>query len=258
MKKLVLFSLSLVALSLFSCQNDEKNARIEVWLTDAPGDYQAVNIDVQGVEVNTSETPNEKGWQALDVTPKVYNLLDLANGNETFLGDLELTGGRISQIRLVLGDNNTLVDKDGAEHSLRAPSAQDSGLKIQVHQVLAEGINYKFLLDFEAGKSIVETGSSNYILKPVIRAITEAQDGAIKGTVQTGSEGQTVSIGVWAADTLNTTSTSNAEGKFFIGGLAAGTYKLIFDSGSETADVEKADINVTLGEVTDLGEISMQ
>ena len=244
---------------LFSCQNEEKNARIEVWLTDDPGDYQAVTIDLQGVEVKASEADNDQGWQALDITPKLYNLLDLANGKETFLGDLELPGGRISQIRLVLGENNTLTDKNGAQHSLKTPSAQYSGLKIQVHQILAEGINYKFLLDFDAGKSVIETGASgNYLLKPVIRAISEAQDGAIRGTVVTGTAGELVSIGVWAADTLNTTSSSDAEGKFFIGGLQPGNYKIIFDRGSETPDVEKADIAVTLGEITDIGEVSLQ
>ena len=253
MKKLFLFCLPLMTLFLFSCQDENKNARIEVWLTDAAGDYQAVNVDVQGVEINSAE--GEQGWQSLAITPKVYNLIELANGNETFLGDLELPGGRISQIRLILGDSNTVVDKDTIEHELKTPSAQQSGLKIQVHQVLAEGITYKILLDFEAGKSVVKTGSNNYILKPVIRATTEAQDGAIKGSV---SPAGVVAVSLMAADTVVTTTSTDEAGKFLIRGLDAGTYKLVFDAGSDTPDIEKADVSVSVGEVTDIGVISMQ
>jgi hypothetical protein len=35
---------------LTACGSDEKNARVQIWLTDAPGDYQEVNIDIEGVE----------------------------------------------------------------------------------------------------------------------------------------------------------------------------------------------------------------
>ena len=73
MKKYFFFSLAVLTLAFSSCE-DEKNARIEVWLTDAPGDYQEVNIDLQGVEVHSSETDNGQGWQALNVKPRVYDL----------------------------------------------------------------------------------------------------------------------------------------------------------------------------------------
>jgi hypothetical protein len=225
-------------------------------LTDAPGDYEAVNVDIQGVEVNSNETDHGNGWQALEVDAKICNLIELANGNETFLGDLELPGGKLSQIRLILGEHNTIVDKDGTEHELKASSAQESGLKIQVHQVLAEGITYKILLDFEAGRSVVKTGSDRYILKPVIRALSaEAQDGAVKGSV---SPAGIVAISVFAADTLFTSASTNADGEFLIRGMETGTYKLIFDAGSDTPDIEKADVTVNIGEVTDLGEISTE
>lgn len=249
MNKLVFFGLALLCLVSFSCE-DEKNARIEVFLTDAPGDFQEVNIDIQGVEIHSSETDNERGWQSLDVTPEIYNLLDLTNGVETFLGSLELPGGKLSQIRLKLGDNNT-VKVDDQTFELKTPSGQQSGLKVQIHQILAEGITYKILLDFDAAKSVVETGNNNYSLKPVIRALTEAQDGAIKGKLQPA---QSVSISVIAGEEVVTTTTSNDEGEFLIRGLEAGTYKLVFD-GPGTVDTEKTGVVVALGEVTDLGVI---
>src|SRR5688572_26730265 len=167
----------------FACESDEKtNAKLQVWLTDAPGDYQEVKIDVQGVEIHASENDDGKGWTSVNVKTGIYDLLELTNGLDTLLGEVELPAGKISQIRLKLGDNNSLVT-DGQTFDLSTPSAQQSGLKLQIHQTLEEGITYKILLDFDVARSIVKTGNGNYKLKPVIRTITEAQSGAIKGVV---------------------------------------------------------------------------
>lgn len=252
MKKLFVLSLALV-LGLASCE-EEKNARIEVWLTDAPGDFQEVNVDIQGVEIHSgADDDNGKGWQALDVAPQVHNLLELTNGAKILLGDLELPAGKISQIRLKLGDNNS-VKVDDETFELSTPSAQQSGLKVQIHQVLVEGITYRIVLDFDAAKSVVETGNNHFLLKPVIRAMTEAQDGAIKGKIDPA---QSLSISVMSGEEIVTTTTSNAEGEFLIRGLETGTYRLIFDLPGDTPDVEKSDVSVELGGVTDLGVVQI-
>ena len=174
MKKYFLFSLALLTVVFFSCE-DEKKARIEVWLTDAPGDYQEVNIDLQGVEVTSSETDSEQGWRAVQLTPQVYDLLKLTNGIEALLGEVELPAGRLSQVRLKLGENNS-IKVDDQVYPLATPSAQQSGLKIQLHEVLGEGATYKVLLDFDAAKSVVEGGTGSYSLKPVITASVDTQE----------------------------------------------------------------------------------
>lgn len=76
---LVLFS----AVMWTSCSEDGRNARLEIRLTDAPGDYEEVNIDIQGVQVHTAGEDNGSGWKSLDITPGVYNLLELTNGLDT-------------------------------------------------------------------------------------------------------------------------------------------------------------------------------
>lgn len=254
MKKIILFSVALVSLLLISCEDDPKNARIMVWLTDDAGDYQEVNVDLEAVEVHTSDTESESGWRPVEITPQIYNLLDYANGKETLLGGLELPGGKISQIRLKLGDENTLMVNDSVYH-LETPSAQQSGLKIKVNQVLAEGITYKVTLDFEAGKSIVRTGNKKYILRPVIRAITEAASGAIKGSVNPAG---VVAVTLMAADTVVSTTSTSEEGQFLFGGIAdEGTYKLVFDAPGDAPVVEKADVNVVIGQVTDVGTVEV-
>lgn len=164
------------------CTKDDKNqqkAHVELRLTDGPADYDAVFIDIRQVEINTGA-----GWQTFPViTPGIYDLLQLNNGLDTLLCSGELPVGNISQIRLILGTNNSIV-VNGTGHVLQTPSAQQSGLKINVTQTLEAGMTYKIWLDFDAGKSIVEQGNGAYLLKPFIRGYTALTNGIISGTIQ--------------------------------------------------------------------------
>ncbi|HKO81754.1 MAG TPA: DUF4382 domain-containing protein, partial [Chitinophagaceae bacterium] len=88
--------------------NTNGNARLQVYLTDDPGDYDAVNVDVQDVQINFT-TDTEGGWQSLPGVAKgVYNLLDLVDNKDTLLVNADIPAGKIQQIRLVLGDNNSI------------------------------------------------------------------------------------------------------------------------------------------------------
>jgi hypothetical protein len=46
---------------------------------------------------------------------------------------------KVQQIRLILGTRNTVVD--GITYPLSTPSAEQSGLKLQVNQTLQEGVS---------------------------------------------------------------------------------------------------------------------
>jgi hypothetical protein len=75
----------------------------------------------------------------------------------------------VFQIRLILGDNNSIID-DGETYDLEIPSAQSFGLKVQVHAELMPDLSYKIILNFDADNSIQDTGNGKYKLKPVIKA----------------------------------------------------------------------------------------
>ena len=132
--------------------------------------YESVNIDIQKVSIHTSgDTASSSGWFDLETNGGVYDLLDYASGNDTLIGfDSVLNVQTISQIRLLLGNNNTIV-VDGETFPLETPSAQTSGLKIQVHAELQAESSYKVVLDFDSEKSIIKAGNK-YKLKPVINA----------------------------------------------------------------------------------------
>lgn len=252
-KRLLTSAVAVIVAVFFmtACSDDAaKNARLDVRLTDAPGDYQEVNIDIQGVEVH-----NEAGgWQSLDIEEGVYNLLEFTNGLDTLLGSIELSAGRISQIRLILGSENT-IKVDGETHDLSTPSAQQSGLKLNLQANLTEGMTYTILLDFDVARSIVKTGNATYKLKPVIRAISEATSSAIKGKVSIPESTPAVYV-INGTDTVGT-SFANAEGFFMVKGLAPGTYKVSFApaTGYTIADIDG--VVVTLVDVTDLGIVEV-
>ncbi|MDP2540141.1 hypothetical protein CSC81_06710 [Tenacibaculum discolor] len=260
MKKHVLL---LVALATFftafiSCSSDDtpQMSKVAVRLVDAPGDYDEVNIDVQDVMINSGD--EENGWQSLgNVTPQVYNLLELTGGIDALLVDTEIPAGKIGQIRLVLGDNNSIV-VNGETFPLATPSAQQSGLKLNVHQDLVGGVKYTFILDFMVDKSIVVEGTGDYSLKPTIRVTTEAASGAISGMVNPFEYQVEVSAVSGTEEPI--TALTNEEGKFMLHGVPAGTYSVTFtpDEASGLTAKTVEEVTVVLGENTDMGTVELE
>jgi hypothetical protein len=238
----------------FGCSTDESRCRLEVRLTDSPGDYEEVNIDIQGVEIHRAEGNQSSGWVSLDVQEGVYNILTLTNGLDTLLGSAELPSGRVSQIRLILGSNNS-VKVDGSVYALDAPSSQQSGLKLNVQTQMSPGVTYVITLDFDAARSIVVTGNGGYKLKPVIRAITEATSGAIKGQVSPVE----ADPAVFALDGTDTVATaySDSLGFFLLRAVPAGTYRVTFDPKVGFVPKQVDDVAVTIGNTTDLGLVQI-
>jgi len=227
-----LFLVVFTGLALTSCSDDddsatEGDARISVRMVDAPGDYDAVNIDVQEVRVQTgAEDDENEGWVALDTEAGIYDLLELTGGVSQLLADEEITPGYAGQIRLVLGNDNTIV-VDGEEFPLATPSAQQSGLKLNVNQELEPGEEYLYILDFDVDKSIVRQGNGGYTLKPVIRLSVEDDAGKIVGKVHP-SEFRSLVTATNASHSIS--AYTNANGEFALYGVPEGTYQITVEA----------------------------
>lgn len=249
-KALFLFALVLMlGLSFVSCTKNTSttSSTLKVKMTDAPGPYSAVNIDLQGVEV----TGTNNNTVILNANKGIYNLLDLANGKDTLLGTGSLNEGSVEQIRLILGSNNTVVINN-VSYPLSTPSAEQSGLKLQVHQTLVSGVTYSILLDFDANQSIVETGNGTYKLKPVIRTIDTAISGSIKGMIS--PVGLTATVTATSA-TASYSSVVNTSGNFLISGVPSGIYSVVITPASPKLPVTIANVTVTTGVSTSTGII---
>lgn len=217
-------------------------------MTDAPAAYSAVNVDIQSVEIK-----GNRGTATLNVNAGIYNLLNFSNGLDTLIATGSLMMDRVDQIRLILGTNNTVVS-GGIAYPLSTPSAQQSGLKLQVHQNLQPGVAYYVLLDFDANQSIVQEGNGSYSLKPVIRTIEVALSGSVKGHVNPP--------GVMASVTATSGSNSyssmvNANGDFVIAGMPAGMYTITVNPAAPYNAAVVNNVVVTTGSSTNVGTINL-
>ncbi len=272
------FASMLLMVVVVSCTNENDKlskgtATIQLKLTDAPSmEYDAVYIDIQGVRVgvadeyfyaddpyydenDSEEGPDDVEWVDLDLAnPGLYNLLDYRNGETVLLAGGDIPAGKISQVRLLLGDESHVVI-DGVDYALKTPSAQTSGLKFNLHDVLLADLMYSFVIDFDASRSVVKTGNGKYILKPSIRTYAEAFGGSITGFALPDSAVSYVQLINDAKDTL--ISLPEVGGKFLFAGLDGGTWDLTVFADTTTAyrDSVIYDVNVETGKVTNLGEI---
>ncbi|MFY0642979.1 MAG: DUF4382 domain-containing protein [Bacteroidia bacterium] len=249
-----LVAFALIAFELNSCSKDAvkpSTAQVSFRLTDAPCDYDHLYIDIEGMEIHS----DSNGWESiLPFNAGVYDLLTLTNGLDTLLCTTELPEGTISQIRLLLGDNNEIV-VNGTNHDIKIPSGSQSGLKLNLHQHLDAGTSYNIWLDFDACKSVVEKGNGQYSLKPVIRTFADSTNGKLKGYVQPDSLPSYVYV-INNNDSI--LSITNPDGFFMICGLD-GTYDVwINPTDTTVSDSLISSVNVDFGEIVDLDTVNLK
>jgi hypothetical protein len=243
---------------LFGCKKDnidtefeQGTARIVFRLTDAPALYDEVNIDIVGAKAIINDSIID-----LEVNAGIYNLLDFVNGKDTVIVDQQIPSGTLSQIRLILGENNSLLIGKGS-YELKTPSAQQSGLKLNVHAEFLQGVAYEYIIDFDAARSVVKTGNNKFILKPVIKVFTKAVSGAVEGVVSPAKakpliyaiSAQLDSVSAYA-DTIS--------GKFMFRGLSEGIYSLRFLPVSPYSDTTLQNISVKNSLVTKLDTLKFK
>lgn len=150
-----------------------KPANLRVNLTDAPNEeLSTVNVNVSHVELWLEKEGNEK---RLIIAQNLGNvdLLTLQNGVLLPLQDITMPEGvAVKHIRVILNDTGHFAVKiSGQICELRTPSAQQTGIKIQLGTpiVFENNHSYSLVIDFDAKKSVVQMGNGNCLLKPVLK-----------------------------------------------------------------------------------------
>lgn len=250
--RFLLVSAFMFAVIFSSCKNDSSSSvtRFNVKMTDAPGAYDALYLSIKEIQVLTSE-----GQSTLPVNDEPFDILKFRMGKDTLLASQDIPSGRLQEIRLVLNSTGNEVVIDGETFKLTTPSGQTSGIKLKVQEDLTSGVAYTMTLDFDAAKSVVQTGSGKYILKPVIRAIPQAVSGALTGLVSPAASNPKV-YAIIGVDTIG--AVADTTGKFFFPGLAAGTYKVNVQPVSPYVPKSIENVVVVTGSVKDMGTIAIQ
>jgi hypothetical protein len=213
-----------------------QSGTLGVSMTDAPAcGFEAVNVTVSKVRVHQSDSANENAAGWTDITldpPRKINLLDLNDPTQPNfaldnLGETPLPAGHYTQLRLVLVPNSggppfansVVLSGIPGEIELATPSAVQSGIKL-IHQfTVGSGQRVDLLLDFDACKSIVQTGNGAYKLKPVIKIIPFVLNG-IEGFVNTALLNSHVVVSAQVnGDIVRATVPNTQTGKFFLAHL---------------------------------------
>jgi len=224
---------------------------LHVSLTDAPScGYDQVNVTIDRVRVNQSASAADAdgGWSEIVLSPaRRVDLLTLSNGVLEDLGQTALPAGKYTQLRLVLAPNdaanplaNSVVPTGGTETALTTPSAQQSGLKMNVDIDVAADKIADVVLDFDACKSVVKRGNSGqYNLKPVITVVPVLSDAGLRviGYVDPALGTANTQVSVQAAGVPVKAAAPDATGKFVLYPVPVGTYDLVVTSSGRVTAV---------------------
>jgi hypothetical protein len=210
-------------LSITYCKKDESvNTKVNLYLLDAPAYFEAVNVDIQKILIKYEGSNNEQ--QVKLNRPGVYNLLDFSNGSDTLLGSIAIPPGKISQIHIIFGQNNSFIN-DSENVALNLVPEIENGLIITTDQKIEANKIFKLWIDFDASRSVISAGNAIYSLSPVVRVFSENVAGGIKGIVIPEDRRPFV-YAISGSDSIGTIT--DRKGHFFIRGLAGGIYKMRF------------------------------
>lgn len=260
--------------------NPNQNS-LSVYLTDGPGYFDKVLIDVKSVAVkidtSTRWWPDTVGdhqkhklfsycsnhdaddsntiWDTLQITPGVYNLLNFSNGADTLLAHNAIPKGRIIAFRITLGQQNSLV-KNGTSYPLNLLSGWDN-IYIRVFgasfQKISSG-HYRIWLDMDAGRSIVKVQEGEFYLRPCMRAYAVSNTGRVTGMVLPYDAYPVISI-LNDQDTLYAIPGRN--GMFQVSGLPVGTYTVFINASNGYQSDTLSNVSVNVGKPTNIGTIKL-
>jgi hypothetical protein len=286
---LALGIVSLTTVVIISCKKDRSETtaipqgqqRISIRLSDNPVPYQAVNVDIQKVIVQVipdscvggGDRDHDRNhhhddcyndneyrcsvWDTLDIRPGVYNLLNLSNGTDTLLAAGLTLQGRINQIRLILGNNNS-VKIDSVNYPLTLWNNNHTvNIQIRGHDIIEiTPTELQLWLDFDAGSSIVKVTNNHFVLKPRLRIWVPDQTSSISGKVLPEQAGAIVAA-YTATDTLIAIP-DHRDGKFKIRGLTGTSAKVFINATANSyKDTTITTVPLQMGHDTNVGTITL-
>lgn len=271
--KLMLLSLLTSTSIFYACKKEvsadassadiNKPHTVKVYLTDDQTPiFDSVFIDLQGLQIKLDDDtlPND-GWVSLAIRPGIYNILRFRNGLDTLFATGTLPNAKIKKIRLILGDNNSVM-KDGKSFPLQL-HGDDREVEVDFEnnsfEIIPPG-QVLFWIDFDASRSIQfdNSGSGNhngFRLRSHIRIFTKRHTGIIEGRVLPADADARV-MAINGTDTI-TAIPEDDKGEFKIVGLKPGVYDVLYDGQNNYRDTTITGVMVRSNEDTHLPTITL-
>lgn len=251
MKKGLFFTVvcMIIALGFTSCKKEEaKGNTFKVRMTDSPGDFVQLNIQITGVDAYMTN----KGWVNLSSQTQSVNVLTLTNGNEIVLANAtSVDAGVYTKLRIRFASQASIMLVGGGSTLALNWTGGTQEVEIDINQNISADAGANLLLDFNVAQSVTELGGI-FSLNPMITVIQDEETG-IQGTLNGAANAM-----VQVSNGNNTYSTYvNAQGKFMLRGLTPGNYTIaVMESGSDqTQQVGNATVNK--GEITQVGTLDV-
>ncbi len=265
---------------------------LTVMLTDGPGYFDSVFVNIQSIAVkidttqkwwginnnndngdnegdhhhewknwrsnwgNEDESDHNSFWDTLNFTPGVYNLLSLANGADTLLSSTNITKGKIIAFKITLGSTGNSLVKDGVTYPLNLMPGWNS-VYVRVFGENFQEVttdHYKIWIDFDAGRSVINVHDGQFYLRPFLRAYAVSNTGSVAGVVMPQDAMPVISVQN-AGDTLY--ALPGRGGAFMVKGLPGGTYSVFVNASNGYQDTTINNVSVTTGKTTKLGIINL-
>lgn len=264
-----------------SLETGGKKQNVALYLTDDPGYFDKVFVDIRSIKVlvdtchNMHDADDDHDqqhagedhddddkknhcliWDSLSIRPGVYDLLTLRNGADTMLATGPIRTGKIKLIRLELGPNNSLV-KNSTTYPLHLPGNKKPVVFIQVRGDDFEEFgpsSFRLWMDFDVTRSVIRVNDNMFYLRPVIHVYTIRKTGSIEGRILPKDAFAVISI-------YNTKDTAyalpNREGEFKVRGLKEGMYSVFINASNGYKDTTLTNVKVMTGQETRLGTITL-
>lgn len=252
--------------------------RLDVRLDDGSDDDSGNENENENENSNDNEAAGDQddgdgSFITVFEGERVFNLLDLQNGRTDLLGEAEIPAGTYTQARLIVTEGQiTIVDDDGNERVfvLRVPSGAQTGIKIHLTFEVEDGEETVLLLDVDMSRAFSPIPGGkidnpdeirNFRFTPsiamrLIRLLDAAQ---ITGRVVDPDAEPIEDVSVSAlkdGEEVSTTSTE-ADGTYVLGGLPTGDYTIEF-SASGFNDTQIGPESAAAGETLQLDDVTLE